>query len=98
MRILGIPILCDEPHKVFRHLMQPQGDVVLPVNESVTDRDIRLGVGLLMFLFGFFGATGMWQIILSIVGLVLIVTAATGFCPLYTILRVNTAAGERNGD
>lgn len=65
---------------------------MLPQNEGVLDRDVRLGVGLLMFLFGFFGLSGIWQIVLSIVGLVLILTAAVGFCPLYTIFRINTAS------
>ena len=64
---------------------------MLPVNESVLDRDIRLGVGLLMFLFGFFGLTGIWQIMLTVIAVLLILSAVTGFCPLYAVLRVNTA-------
>jgi len=64
---------------------------VLPVNESVLDRDIRLGVGLLMFLFGFFGLTGIWQITLTVIAVLLILSAVTGFCPLYAVLHVNTA-------
>ena len=63
---------------------------MLPVNESVLDRDIRLGVGLLMFLFGFFGLTGIWQIMLTVIAVLLILSAVTGFCPLYAVLHVNT--------
>ncbi len=64
---------------------------MLPVNESVLDRDIRLGIGLLMFLFGFFGLTGIWQIMLTVIAVLLILSAVTGFCPLYAVFHVNTA-------
>lgn len=73
-----------------------KGDIVLPVNESVFDRDIRLGVGLLMFLFGFFGLTGIWQIVLTVVAVLLIVSAVTGFCPLYALLHVSTTSARRS--
>ncbi len=69
---------------------------MLPVNESVFDRDIRLGVGLLMFLFGFFGLTGIWQIVLTVVAVLLIVSAVTGFCPLYALLHVSTTSARRS--
>ena len=71
---------------------------MLPVNESVFDRDIRLGVGLLMFLFGFFGLTGIWQIVLTVLALFLIISAVTGFCPLYRLLHISTAStrGKHN--
>ncbi|MCS6940230.1 MAG: DUF2892 domain-containing protein [Roseiflexus sp.] len=69
---------------------------MLPVNESVFDRDIRLGVGLLMFLFGFFGLTGIWQIVLTVIAVLLIVSAVTGFCPLYALLHVNTMPTGRS--
>ncbi|MCS6841917.1 MAG: DUF2892 domain-containing protein [Roseiflexus sp.] len=68
---------------------------MLPVNESVFDRDIRLGVGLLLFLFGFFGLTGIWQIALTVIAVLLIISAVTGFCPLYALLHVNTASSGR---
>lgn len=73
-----------------------KGDIVLPINESVFDRDIRLGVGLLMFLFGFFGLTGIWQIVLTVVAVLLIVSAVTGFCPLYALLHVSTTSARRS--
>ncbi len=69
---------------------------MLPVNESVFDRDIRLGVGLLMFLFGFFGLTGIWQIVLTVVAVLLIVSAVTGFCPLYALLHIRTTSARRS--
>ncbi|MFQ3631486.1 DUF2892 domain-containing protein [Roseiflexus sp.] len=69
---------------------------MLPINESVFDRDIRLGVGLLMFLFGFFGLTGIWQIVLTVVAVLLIVSAVTGFCPLYALLHVSTTSARRS--
>lgn len=95
MCILGVSVLCDEPHKVAANLRHPgRGNIVLPVNESVFDRDIRLGVGLLLFLFGFFGLTGIWQIVLTVVAVLLIVSAVTGFCPIYALLHVKTTPAE----
>jgi|OM-RGC.v1.034875641 hypothetical protein len=69
---------------------------VLPVNESVFDRDIRLGIGLLLFLFGFFGLTGIWQIVLTVVAVLLILSAVTGFCPLYALLHVRTTSSRQS--
>jgi hypothetical protein len=34
--------------------------------------------------------SGLWQIVAGVVGLVLLVTAAIGICPLYSVLRINT--------
>ncbi|ABU58868.1 MULTISPECIES: DUF2892 domain-containing protein [Roseiflexus] len=69
---------------------------MLPVNESVFDRDIRLGIGLLLFLFGFFGLTGIWQIVLTVVAVLLILSAVTGFCPLYALLHVRTTSSRQS--
>ncbi len=58
----------------------------LTKNVGKTDRAIRLAVaGLLVLL-------GIWlhQPILSVIGLVLVVTGATGFCLAYIPFKINT--------
>jgi hypothetical protein len=63
----------------------------LQVNESTPDRIIRIIVGAALLALAAAGvvggpvAIGAW-----VVGAILVVTGATGFCPLYAILRVST--------
>jgi hypothetical protein len=59
-------------------------------NEGPLDRGIRAVVGVLAFIAGFTMLSGVWQIVAGVVGLVLLVTAAIGICPLYSVLRINT--------
>jgi len=64
----------------------------LTKNVGKTDRTIRLGVaGLLVLL-------GIWvhQPILSVIGLVLLVTGATGFCLAYLPFKINTTKDDQD--
>lgn len=64
----------------------------MKTNESGLDRIIRVVVGLMMAALYAFGAvTGGLGIVLTIVGAVLVVTGAVGFCPLYALLKFQTA-------
>ncbi len=58
-------------------------------NMAMWDRVGRVILGL---IFVFLGITkhGILFILLGIVGLVFLVTAAIGFCPLYTVLGFKT--------
>lgn len=61
-------------------------------NESNIDRIIRAVVGVALVLWAIFGKSGntaVW-IIALVVGIVLLATAAIGFCPLYRLLGLNT--------
>ena len=60
------------------------------MNEGSLDRGIRAVVGALALIAGFTMLSGVWQIVAGVVGLVLLVTAAIGICPLYSVLRINT--------
>lgn len=63
---------------------------MLPENMSTRDRDIRLGmVGPLAVLSLFF-LHGIWMLIVGALGLIFLVTSATGFCPLYSLLGKRT--------
>lgn len=55
-------------------------------NLGKTDRILRLILGLVLIGLTLMGIIGAW----GWLGLVLIVTALFGFCPVYTFLGVNS--------
>ena len=60
-------------------------------NESNMDRIIRLIVAALIVILYLTGVVSGWLgIVLLVVALVLAVTAAVGFCPLYKLLGIKT--------
>ena len=63
----------------------------MTTNESSIDRIIRLVIGIAALVGAFavgFGSVG--GIILAVVGVVMLVTAAVGFCPLYRVFGIST--------
>ena len=61
-------------------------------NEGAVDRIIRVIAGIVILIIGIyeFKSLAVLGIILIIVGAVLIITAITGFCLLYTLLGIST--------
>ena len=59
-------------------------------NIGTPDRIVRIIVGLLLVVWFFFVPHGLWPWVGLIVGLVLLVTAAMNFCPLYRIFGIST--------
>ncbi len=60
-------------------------------NESKLDRIIRVVLGLVALIVAFsVGASSALGIVLLVVAVVLLVTAAVGFCPLYRLLGLST--------
>ena len=60
-------------------------------NESNIDRIIRAVLGVVLVWLGFGGAlSGVAAVVLDIVGIVLLATAAIGFCPLYRMINFST--------
>lgn len=60
-------------------------------NEGTADRVIRLVVAVVAVLAAFaVGAGSVLGIVLLVVGAVMLVTAATGFCPLYRVFGLST--------
>lgn len=60
-------------------------------NESPVDRIIRLIAAVVIFLIAFNYVSNpvlLWA--LYIISAVLLITAITGFCPLYNLLGINT--------
>lgn len=58
-------------------------------NVGKPDRTIRTLLGILFIAMGFF-FSGWW----AVLGIVLLVTAAIGWCPLYTLLGLKTCKAE----
>lgn len=57
-----------------------------------TDKIIRIVLGLIIGYFAYTTSfeTAWVQTVLYIVAAILLVTAFTGFCPLYSIFKINT--------
>lgn len=60
------------------------------MNMGKLDRIIRAVAGVIVLLIAFVAATGVAQIVLWVVGAILLLTAAIGFCPLYAPFRFST--------
>ncbi|MCB0731656.1 MAG: DUF2892 domain-containing protein [Ignavibacteriae bacterium] len=54
-------------------------------NMGSQDKNIRLIIGAILLVIGFFSS--FW---LSIIGVVLIATSLMGFCPAYVPFKINT--------
>jgi hypothetical protein len=68
-------------------------EVAVNNNEAGWDRGARVVVGLaLLVLLAVLGSTIGWWLsgLVSLVALVLLVTGAVGFCPLYWMFGLNT--------
>jgi hypothetical protein len=63
----------------------------MTTNESGLDRIIRLVLGVAALIGAFaVGLGSLGGIVLTVVGVVLLVTAAVGFCPLYRVFGMST--------
>lgn len=61
-------------------------------NEGTVDRVVRAVVGVVLLAAWVFGwLSGATAVVLGIVGAILVVTAAIGFCPLYALLGIRTS-------
>jgi fatty acid desaturase len=64
----------------------------MKMNEGPVDRIIRVIVGIALIALGLLGvATGVWMWVAYILGAILLLTGIVGFCPLYTLFKLNTA-------
>ena len=60
-------------------------------NVGGMERPIRIGAGVLAILAGLFGGlSGAMSGIALAVGVVLLLTGAVGYCPLFTLLGIST--------
>lgn len=59
-------------------------------NEGTVDRAIRGVAGVAALVYGGMSLDSTVGIVAAVVGVVLVGTAAVGFCPLYRLVGVNT--------
>lgn len=65
-------------------------------NMGSIDRAIRAIVGIILFALYFMGTVaGVWGWVALIVGVVLLATAALGWCPPYSLLGINTCSTRK---
>lgn len=65
-------------------------------NEAGWDRVLRVGLGLIMLAFGASGwLSEIASVALLIFGWVPLLTAVSGWCPIYSLLGISTVRGER---
>ena len=64
----------------------------METNEGIVDRVVRIVFGLVLIYVGFaqIVITGILTYVIGIVGLIMLVTGATGHCQLYTFAGMNT--------
>jgi hypothetical protein len=63
----------------------------MKTNEGTVDRVLRVVAGLTLIALSVTGTVGAW----GYIGIVPLLTGAIGFCPLYTVLGINTCATRR---
>lgn len=59
-------------------------------NTGSLDRIMRLTLAVFLLGVGFIFASGAWQVILVIFGLIALTTATIGICPLYIAFNIDT--------
>lgn len=65
-------------------------DKTMTRNEGTLDRDIRIVLSVLFLLIALFTPVGFWQLIPLTVAGIMFLTAAMGFCPLYSVFGIST--------
>lgn len=63
----------------------------MKMNESIVDRVIRAVAGVVLLYLGLGGVlSGALAVTADVLGAVLLLTGAIGFCPLYAMLKFST--------
>jgi hypothetical protein len=63
----------------------------MKLNESNVDRIIRAVAGVVLLFLGFGGVlSGGLAVVADVLGAILLLTGAVGFCPIYALLKLST--------
>ncbi len=63
----------------------------MKLNESNTDRLVRVVAGIVLLFLGVGGTlNGTTAIVAGVLGVILLLTGAIGFCPLYALFKLST--------
>jgi len=63
-------------------------------NEGIPDRLLRVLAAVILTVTAFFWVGGIWSIVLYVLAVISLFTAATGFCGLYVPLKISTFKPE----
>jgi hypothetical protein len=63
---------------------------LFPKNEHSIDRVARFGIGSVVLSLAFWGPHTLW----GLIGLIPVVTALIGSCPLYTLIGLSTRTAK----
>ena len=67
----------------------------MKLNMGLVDRIVRVIAGIVLGVLWYTGqVTGTAAIILAVVGVVLVLTGAVGFCPAYLPFKLSTRKGD----
>jgi hypothetical protein len=65
-------------------------------NLGYIDRFIRIIIGAVLIVFYAAGLmSGVTSVVLLVAGIIIMVTALLGFCPVYSIFKINTCSLKR---
>lgn len=67
------------------------------MNEANWDRVARVVIGGGLLAFGALTFSGVGAAVSIVIGLILLVTGAIGWCPIYAVLRTRTSRTETAG-
>ena len=60
-------------------------------NEGSTDRIVRVILGIVLIIIGWpVLGNSVLGVVLDVIGVILLITAITGFCTIYRLLGINT--------
>jgi hypothetical protein len=63
----------------------------MKLNESNTDRLVRVVAGIVLLFLGVGGTlSGTVAVVADVLGVILLLTGAVGFCPLYALFKLST--------
>lgn len=65
---------------------------------GIIDQAIRVIVGIVAVIVALvIGASTAWGIVLLVVALILLLTGLSGYCPIYSALKIDTLAKSEKG-
>ena len=67
----------------------------MKTNENLLDRIIRIVLGTISLLVGWFWLAGVWQTTFLIIGSVFSLTGLLGFCGIYALLKISTCSKKQ---
>lgn len=84
-----------KPFKKYLNELSKENMKLPKPNESTTDRLIRAVAGLVLLTLGYYWLSSYLQIVAYVAAAALLMTAALGYCHLYTLMGWDTAKSKK---